>query len=339
MNHRIFDLYRNCIPAFFRWIACACLLLLTVVAKSNAQQVKEHSSKDEPQYEGAPPPFKHPDVYWHDPDLRLDLDASKEPWRLLVQRNQGEVEKLPLNELDIWRVNAIHRAAPDRAVLMAELTAGAHLVGIIGTNPVKLLDQFWTAGRQALSPNNRYVIFVRFYPLHGADNYDDQYRLYDVLGTRASNWPKRPAGDGSPTEPINYDDTLAGVPIYSLKAGEVDRVNTNVPEGTEHEGGTDFLWSADSSKAVFSDSQAKVITLVLVTVPVGGKGGPITLVHPLIGSENICQDKGECDATNVQSLTWNGDAVNVRVRFHPEHEKDREMNLTIPLSSFVPAPK
>src|ERR1035438_4901749 len=100
------------------------------------------------------------------------------------------------------------------------MSAGAHFVGVIGTNPVKLLDHFWTSGEPALSPDNHYVIFDRFYPAHGADNYDDQYRLYDVLGTRASNWPERPAQDGPPAEPINYDDTLAGVPVYSLKVGE-----------------------------------------------------------------------------------------------------------------------
>ena len=338
MNRRMFEPYGNP-QAFSLGIAFACILLSTAVAASSAQQVKEFSWKDEPQYVGDAPPFKQLEVYWHDPDLRLDLDASKEPWSVLVQRNGGEVARLPVDDLGFSRVNAIHRVAQDRAVLLGEGTTGSGIVGVIGTNPVKLLDHFWTNGGFGLSPDNHYLIFGRFYPAHGADNYDDQYRLYDLLGTRTSNWPKRPAQDGPPTEPINYDDTLAGVPVYPLKADEVDRENTNVPEGTEHEGGIDFIWSADSSKVVFADSQARVITIVLVKMPVGGKGGPQTLVHPLTGNENICLADGVCDSSIVKSLTWNGDGVDVKLRFQPRHDKALEMNLTIPFASFAPAPK
>ncbi len=335
MTQGIFNRNENRLQAFSLWIACVAPMLLTLSAPCYAQQVKEL-----PLNHGIT--GKQPEIYWHDTDMSLDLDASTKDWSIVVQQGSNPAERVPLpDSLVLEQVYAIHRAPQNHAVLLADLSAGAQFVGIIGTSPAKLLDSFWSSATPSLSPDNHYVLFVRFYPMHGADNYDDQYRLYDVLGTRSSNWPDRPAQDGPPNLPANYDDTLAGVPVYPLKAGELGRDNTNVEDGQVHQKASKFIWSVDSSKVVFADVQGGVISLVVVSMPIGGNGKPQTIVHPLVGPENACLGSGggACDYRNVGSITWDRDNVNVVLRIRPQHGKTNDIDLTIPLTEFVPAGK
>ena len=333
MTHGIFNRSENRLQAFSLWMACVALMFLTLSVPCCAQQVKEL-----PKDHGIT--GKQPEIYWHDADISLDLDASTKDWSVVVQRGSNPAERAPLPDL-LEQVYAIHRAAPNHAVLLADLSAGAKFVGVIGLSPAKMLDSFWSSADPSLSPNNRYVLFVRFYPMHGADNYDDQYRLYDVLGTRASNWPNRPAQDGPPNMPANYDDTLAGVPVYPLKTGELGRENTNIEDGQVHQRASQFIWAADSSKVVFADAQGGVISLVVVSVPTVLGSNPQTMVYPLAGTENVCPgpSEAECNIFNVRSLAWDGESIRAALMIRPNHAKAIEKDLTIPLSKFVPAGK
>lgn len=338
MGHEVCSFSSNRLCSLFYRMVYVVLLLSAVVRPCHAQQVKEFSRDEEPPKAGPGAVIKQTEVYWHNSNFRLDLDASGKSWSVLVQPNSGSVDRVQLPYV-ITYVDAIHLAAPHRAVLLAELSAGARYVGIIAIKPAQMIDSFWTSGRLALSPNNRYVLFVRFYPAHGADNYDDQYRLYDVLGTRSSNWPKRPAQDAPPTEPVNYDESLAGMPVYPLKADEVNRENTNVPDGQEHQSASEFHWSDDSSKVLFADVQGRIITLVVVYPSMGGKGETRTLVHSLVGPENVCLNDGGCDFGSIRSLNWNGESVTADLLVRPATGETSEMSLTIPLSKFVAAPR
>lgn len=333
MTQGFSNIKENRAQAFSFWIVRITFMLLTLSVMCHAQKVKEL-----PTDHGIT--GKQPEIHWHDNDIQFDLDASTEHWIILIRKNSSEAGRVPLPDT-IAQVYAIHRAASNRAVILADASAGAHYVAVIGTDPAKLLDSFYTAGRISLSPDNRYVLFIRLYPMHGADNYDDQYRLYNVLGTRASNWPDRPAQDGPPNLPANYDDTLAGVPVYSLKAGELGRENTNVEEGQVHLSASDFIWTADSSKVVFADAQAGVLSLVVVTMPTTAGGKPQTSVYPLVGDENAClgTEEGDCWSRNVHSLAWDGDNVKAALKIWPQDGKAIDMDLTIPLSKFVPAGK
>jgi hypothetical protein len=333
MTRGVFKSNKTRLQASCLRMACVALLLLPLSVPCYAQQVKELPSDH-----GIT--GKQPDVYWHDADIHFDLDASTKDWGVVVQQGSNPAERVPLPDY-LDQVYAIHRVAPNRALLLADLPAGAQFAGIIETPPARLIDSFWSAAKPSLSPDNRYILFVRFYPMHGADSYDDQYRLYDVLGTRASNWPERPAQDGPPTAPVSYDPTLAGIPVYPLKAGELGRENTNIEDGQAHERASEIIWSADSRKAVFADAQGGAMSLVVVTMPPGGGGKPQTAVHMLVGSENACQGLGKplCDYRNVRSIAWDGDNVIVALRIWPQQGKTIDVDLTIPQSKFLPASK
>jgi hypothetical protein len=294
---------------------------------SSAQEIKELPSDHGIE-------AKQPQVYWHDANSRIDLDSSSKQWAVVIQRNSAPAERVLLPDY-IEQVDSIRRSGNDRVVVLADLAAGAHYIGVIATDPAELLDQFWTSAPPGLSPDNRYVVFVRFYPMHGAEGYDDQYRLYDVLGSRAINWPGRPAQDAPAGEIINYDASKAGVPVYPLSAAEVGRDNTNVPEAEVHHLLSYFVWDTNSKRVMFADETNGRVSLVLVGVPSDPKQNPTTLTYALAGDQSPCS--AACQSKNIGTLAWNGDSIMAQLLATPENAPDRKISLNLPISRFVAA--
>jgi hypothetical protein len=118
---------------------------------------------------------------------------------------------------------------------------------------------------------------------------------------------------------------------------------------------SNFVWSADSSKIVFAVTQLRGgVSLILVKMPEDNKGPdrdedhmkdrdrkdlPRTFVYKFVGTEDVCAGDANCDSSNVRSVAWNGDSVNVAlVQANPTGPAIVK-NLTIPLSKFVPLAK
>lgn len=323
------DLNRTCLRTTSLGRVCIILFLSIFSGVCDAQQFKENPKDHRPNGE-------QPEVYWHDTDIHFDLDVSTKPWdvSVLVKRKSADTVHISLPSFAIAQVDLIHRAAPNRAVLLADATAGAKYVAVIAADPARMIDSFFSAASISLSPDNHYVLFVRFYPAHGAVNYDDQYRLYDVLATRSSNWPEHPTQEALTLEPFR----LVGVPVYPLKVGEIERDNTNVEEGTEHQSLSDFVWSSDSKRIAFLDAQHGIARIVVVSVPTSKHPHPETVVYKLEGDQDPCF--GFCGQTyNDMHLKWSDDEDTVKsdLLAHPLYNPEFEIHLNIPLSQFVPA--
>ena len=85
---------------------------------------------------------------------------------------------------------------------------------------------------------------------------------------------------------------------------------------------SNFIWSADSRKAVFADLiNGNSISLILVTMHPEDKDRehevdhdknndlPQTLTYQFSGAENVCAGAANCDSNNVRSIAWDGDKV------------------------------
>ena len=100
-----------------------------------------------------------------------------------------------------------------------------------------------------------------------------------------------------------------------------------------------FTWAADSSKIVFADVKSGVMSLVVVTMPVGTKDLPRTSVYPLTGAEDVCagvtDSAGEkyCNYGIIQSLGWEVNAVKAVFDYQSRTKVGGQM--TIPVSKFV----
>lgn len=314
------------LPLYGALVACGIFVLGTGGVASQAQQIKEIPSDHGIE-------AKQPAVYWHDANSKFDLDSSTGQWAVVLQQDSAPPKRVPLPDI-LEQVDSIRPAGSDRIVVLADLAAGAHYVGLIRTDPAKLFDEFWTSAPPGLSPDNRWVLFVRFYPMHGAEGYDDQYRLYDVLGSRAVNWPGRPVQDAPTGEIISYDTTKAGMPVYPLSPAEAGRDNTNVPENEAHQALSSFIWDSDSKRVMFADEVGGRISLVIVNVPTDQNQQATTLSYELSGDQSPCA--GVCLPKNIGKLEWNGDAVKAQLLSTPTHAPDREINLNLLVSQFIP---
>jgi hypothetical protein len=192
--------------------------------------------------------------------------------------------KLPL---DVDRVIAIRRYS-DRLIVIASVSDLVSRVLIIDLGQGQITDSF-EGFNPTVSPNGRFIAFIKFYPPHFVRGADDHYMLYDVEKTAIEN---RPAA-------VPLDDLIdVGMNVYP-GGGNKEDDNLGVLSRREHHAMSSFSWSADSGKLVFAD-QAESLTVVLVKVLGSATGTvPTALLSPMEGT-TVCAaplaSYGHCDA-------------------------------------------
>ncbi len=301
-------------------------------------------------------PALQPVVYWHDDNWKIDMlpqPASDGDLRMKITSSDGR-EKIAELPADYAQVDSISRTPSDNAIVIADINGKITAFGLVDLKLGKLIDNF-AMSPPSVSPNRRFILYVN------TDYYDYyNYRLYDTSKTPRENTCGYREND---PEHKDLDEGYRGFPVYPRKANQ-----TSCSDAAEkafadesHTQLSNFVWSADSYKAVFADlMNGNAMSLILVTMPKGendpdrdkdhdtdrGRGNdrPRTLIYSFVGAENVCGAVGPlgktgCDSNNVRSLAWNGDAVNVAlVQANPTGPAIVK-NLTIPLSKFMPIRK
>jgi len=282
-------------------------------------------------------PSLQPEVYWHDSDWKIDLvkpAALGEPYELSIRSSSGggSLVKLPQ---EFEQINSILRAPANKAIVVEYNHTGSGGFAIVDLNGGKLLDEVGVEF-SVISPNRRFILYQNWYP-NETESYENMYRLYDTLRTPTENTCGYQENDPKHQQ---LNDDLRGFQVYPQKPGQVlctdeDDSNDNV--------GTNFTWSPDSSKIVFADVKSGMMSLILVTMPVGTSDLPKTSTYPLVGFENVCAGATDaagqpyCDYHVIQSLGWNGDAVTATL--HHQFGTPLDLTLTIPVSKFIPIGK
>jgi hypothetical protein len=169
-------------------------------------------------------------------------------------------------------VNAITeiRRYADRIVAIGSENASASRVLIIDLEHGVILDSF-DAFYPAISPDGRFIAYVKFYPPHFVKGTDDHDMLYDVAKSATGN---RPAS-------VPLDDLVnVGVNVYPGGQNKEDD-NVGVPADRAHGTVSPFFWGPDSQKLIFAD-QTQSLRLVEVKVSESNPGAaPTALVAPL----------------------------------------------------------
>jgi hypothetical protein len=224
-------------------------------------------------------------------------NSAKANMTEIVLKKSGYPDKTINLSAELKPLTQIRRAGDK--ILFTGIINSASLagVGIIDIKTEQLSDYFW-AYQPSPSPDGNFFAFIKFYPSHFIADAESQYRLYDLRRSADENRPSLhlPVKEGAlAPDPIND----VGIPVYSLKPGEINRSNVilpedNIPEESIHRVKSKFFWSTDSSKFVFSDYQGTTISAVTVSVPVGMQNKVVTEVYKLTGKRDIC--RGNCDA-------------------------------------------
>jgi hypothetical protein len=150
---------------------------------------------------------------------------------------------------------------------------GGTAVYIAERTKPSVVDSF-AAYHPVISPDQRWIAYVKAYPLHGVEG-SDEYMIYDLTKTPAQN---RPDGDAN-------NSTDVGRVVFPPGHENFPGSNTQLPEDQRHLGGNRLYWSSDSRAILFEDRTASDRGIVLVTLD--EKGTPTPSRHTLTLAE-IC---------------------------------------------------
>ena len=236
----------------------------------------------------------HPSPVSYDDDeisLRLNFDQSK--LRVIVQKKGESQHEISLPD-EMAQVDDIERAPANRAVVLGWATGSVNAIAILDLKNSRVND-FFLGYMPMLSPDGRYVVFVKFFPPHGYDDKtgpEDHYMLYDVTLAASQNRPSRIAASNL---------YVAGTTVYPPNIGNRDGDNTRIDSGNEHFSAMqEFSWAPGSDRIVFADKYKKA--LVLVMVRISGPGGHPDAATVEIPEAELCA-KTYMKACNLQLAT------------------------------------
>jgi hypothetical protein len=176
----------------------------------------------------------------------------------------------------------------DGRVVLFGGTYNSTNINIIDPAAAKLTDSF-SGFNPAMSPNQRWLAFRKFYPRHTELPTSEEYLLYDLTRTAAQN---RPAG----IAPDDWQDV--GVPIFPLGMNNSLTDHIGLPEDQQHRAGSNsFFWASDSQAMVFGDILQDRFATILVTID--ESGATKAYVHPIKVSETCPGKPDHLDSFGV----------------------------------------
>ncbi len=279
-------------------------------------------------------PSRQPEVYWHDDDWRIDLlplASLEDTYKLNVSSGGGDAMSVVQLPALYGEIREILRNPDNKAIVVANIGGSVTSFCIVDLEQGKVIDQV-AMYSPSISPDRRFIVYVNGFAPHGSYA-ESEYHLYDTFKTPRENTCGFREND---PEHKDLDESYRGFQVYPLMP-KGDPCLGALPAGEDHQRVSDFIWSADSSKVVFADALNGIITLVVVQMPTTAKGLPQTFVHPLTGTENVCEK--ECSFRNVVSLVWQDGGIQASLEYIPQAGPSIERTLTLPLPDFPPAPR
>ena len=205
------------------------------------------------------------------PAIRATIDRSQGQGNLYIGNGDTSREiRLPgvVNEVD-----EVCSLADGRFVVFSGSGYSAEIDLIDGAKAV-LLDSIWGFA-PAMSPDQKWLVYRKFYPRRTELPVSEEYLLYDLSKSPAQN---RPPG-------ITPDDPLSvGRVIFPPGQDNGSADNIGIAEDQRHSSVSDSLyWASDSRAVVFGDRIQGIPSIVLVKLD--GNGNTTALVHHVSLSE------------------------------------------------------
>jgi hypothetical protein len=259
------------------------------------------------------------------------------PYSLSIHSSDGKARVLKL-PTSYAQVDSVSLAPSDKAILVGECGGTCNSFAIVDLKQGKVIDDIGVE-TLSISPNRRFILYDNGYTPHSYDN-ENLYHLYDAIKPPRENVCGYRDNDQKHED---LDETMRGFQVYPQKPSQVFCTDHENDEVNDDNLATNFTWASDSSKIVFADVKSGVMSIVVVTMPVGVTDLPKTSVYTLTGTEDVCVGAtdatggGSCDYRVIQSIGWDGDAV--KAVFHHQFGTKLDLEKTIPISQFVPISK
>ena len=168
----------------------------------------------------------------------------------------------------------MHIVNGSKAAVIGRMQAAVSVVNVIDLSSAKLSDSFWCM-RPSVSDDNRFVAYVKVFPLHFVPGVSYEYLVYDLTATPEEN--RTPPNKGR--MPDTYD---VGWPVYPEGLLNTPGDNILKDESLAHLMSSDGLfWLANTRTFGFTDRWRGVQRLVVASVP-SGISHPRVTVKPLV---------------------------------------------------------
>jgi hypothetical protein len=230
-----------------------------VAQRSTVPLVAERAAADETVRarldEGYFDPSRRKALAYHDANIVISLLNGNKNLAVGIEdkagQNSGKID-LPS---EIVQVNEIRAVQKNKAVVVGMVNGSVFEVAILDTRSITIADSF-LAYAPSVSPDGRFIAFVKFYPAHFVDGTDDHYLLYDL--SRSARENRLAGGDVS-------DHTDVGTPSWPKTANRPGD-NTGIPPLQQHHMTAQaFFWRSDSERYAFADDHAGDLDLVVVS--------------------------------------------------------------------------
>lgn len=195
-------------------------------------------------------------IGYKDGAVNINLLIQGEKLSLSIQKHDKPATAVPLPG-NMMQVNDITRAQPNKVVVIGMVNGDVWSVAVISLDALSVSDNF-LCYEPAISPDGRYIAFIKFFPPHGAEDVEDHYMLYDLSKDASRN---RPVGVSS------TDWKTVGFTVYPVGIGNKEFDNLHHSESSAHMlASAGFFWGPTSKSLVFADSYNEQTSIVLVEI-------------------------------------------------------------------------
>ncbi len=234
------------------------------------------------------------------PDVSATVDRPNGRAVLHLRRG-GSTADVALEDSFIEEISQVCPLSDGRLVVFGDV-GGAMAVYIVGKAPARAQDRF-LAYTPAISPDERWIAFVKFFPLHGVDG-SAQYMLYDLSKSAAQNRPGQPSELGD-----------VGAVIYPQGQENFPGSNIDVPPSEQHFFPVRLYWAPDSRANAFLDLAGPQRDQGIVLTTLHGDGSTAAFRRNLTLAE-ICGNEsglmGNPFNWRIEGLTIGMDAAGGR---------------------------
>jgi hypothetical protein len=162
---------------------------------------------------------------------------------------------------ELAQVDKVEFVGPNKVALLGALNGEVSSVVVVDPRTSRIIDKFYGYSL-ALSPDKRFVAYIKFFPAHFISGVTDVYLYYDFQKTPAEN-----RGHGIPSDDVQS----VGRPIYPVGSPNLPGDNTDKPDSEIHmlESGV-LVWSPKENRLVFVDRFRGQTYLVMASFSISG---------------------------------------------------------------------
>ena len=193
---------------------------------------------------------------------------------LYIESQWGKDKSRTKLPVEVGQVDWISRGANNRLVIKAMVNGSGSEVVIIDSQG-RILDKL-LCYLPSLSPDGRYIAFIKFYPTHFAEGPTDKYMLYEI---------SKSPGENRQSEVPLLDWVSVGKTIFPPREGHIPGDNLNQDDAVQHFSASGFFWAPDSKECVFLDRTASGYQLIKVVIQ---ERGGLSLATGEVPALSLC---------------------------------------------------